>query len=481
MIDPLHSLAFSIQANPGVYAVLLGSGASRASNIPTGWEVTLDLIRKLAVLYSEPCEPTPELWYWNKFSKDPDYSDILDQIVKTPSERQQLLRTYWEPDHDERQRGHKTPTATHHSIASLASRGFIRLILTTNFDRLIETAMTEAGITPSVLSSPDHIQGALPLIHTNCCIVKVHGDYLDTRIRNTVPELETYTYELDTLLDRIFDEFGLIVCGWSAEWDIALRSAFTRTPSRRFTTYWAVRQNPTDAAQQLIQHRQAQVIRIADSDSFFHNIQQSVDSIEEFSRPHPLSVEASIASLKRYIADPISRIQLFDLIDETIARILDATSGEAFSVQANPRSDGASITDRVRRYEAACSVLLAMAPVAGYWAEDEHCQVWQRALQRLGSKPRNSGNVVWLDLQRYPATLLLYALGIGAVEAKKYCLLRGLLDTRFYREHQEDQTAAEILPPFCLFSHSANPMLLLEGMDRRHAPLTIGSMTRYEK
>ena len=41
-------LAFSVRSGPGVYAVLLGSGISRAADIPTGWEVTLDLIAKLA-------------------------------------------------------------------------------------------------------------------------------------------------------------------------------------------------------------------------------------------------------------------------------------------------------------------------------------------------------------------------------------------------------------------------------------------------
>ena len=57
MIDPGHSLAFSIEANRGVYAVLVGSGVSRAAKIPTGWEVTLDLIRKLAKLCGETCDP----------------------------------------------------------------------------------------------------------------------------------------------------------------------------------------------------------------------------------------------------------------------------------------------------------------------------------------------------------------------------------------------------------------------------------------
>ena len=75
--------------------------------------------------------------------------------------------------------------------------------------------------------------------HTQCCVLKVNGDYRDARIRNTESELDKYPPEFDDLLDRVFDEFGLIVCGWSAEWDHALRKAISRTPSRRFSMYWA--------------------------------------------------------------------------------------------------------------------------------------------------------------------------------------------------------------------------------------------------
>ena len=76
-IDPVHSLAFSIQANPGVYAILVGSGVSRTAKIPTGWEITLDLIRKLAKLGNETCEPVPECWYLERFGKEASYSDLL--------------------------------------------------------------------------------------------------------------------------------------------------------------------------------------------------------------------------------------------------------------------------------------------------------------------------------------------------------------------------------------------------------------------
>jgi hypothetical protein len=89
----------------------------------------------------------------------------------------------------------------------------VRVIVTTNFDRLLELALAEVGVVPTTLATPDAVAGALPLAHTNCTIVKVHGDYVDARIRNTPEELAQYDKRIDKLLDRIFDEHGLVVCG----------------------------------------------------------------------------------------------------------------------------------------------------------------------------------------------------------------------------------------------------------------------------
>ena len=480
MIDPIHSLAFSIQANPGVYAVLVGSGVSRAAKIPTGWEVTLDLIRKLAKLYDETCDPDPAYWYLGKFEKEADYSDLLDALAKTPTERQQLLRAYWEPNDREREDGEKKPTAAHRAIAALAVRGFIRVILTTNFDRLIETALTEEGLVPTILGTPDQVQGALPLIHTQCCVFKLHGDYLDTRIRNTPAELGQYPPEFDQLLDRVFDEFGLIVCGWSAEWDGALRKAIYRTPSRRFSTYWAARGDLGDEAQKLVSHRGAQVIPIEDADTFFQAVQQHVASIDTFSTPHPLSTEAAVASLKRYISEPRYRIQLSDLIAKAVDQVVQATSGDAFAVHRASPWTTESVTKCVRSYEATCSTLLAMAMVGGFWAEEEHHPVWRRALERLGSTTTISDCLVqWNDLQRYPATLLLYALGLGAVATGRLQFLEHLLaiklpnSRRYSGSEPRDLPAAQSLPPFWMFHQGGNEMQILEGMDSTYVPLNV--------
>lgn len=474
MIDPIHSLAFSIQANRGAYALLLGSGVSRAAKIPTGWEVTLDLIQKLAAIQGDTADPDPEAWYVEKFGKEPDYSDLLENLAKTPAERQQLLRTYWEPSEQEREEGGKQPTPAHRAISDLAKQGFIKIIVTTNFDRLMENALRDTGIEPTVLSSPDQVRGALPLIHVQCCVIKVHGDYLDTRIRNTPAELRTYPEEFNKLLDRIFEEFGLIVCGWSATWDDALRAAIERCPSRRFATYWAVMGKSNDKAQRLINQRKAETIIIQDADTFFQTVRQHVQSIEDFSTPHPLSIEASVTTLKRYLSEPRYHIQLSDFVDETVERIIKTTTGEAFAVQRSWPSDGKSITACLRSYDAACSILLSMAAVGGYWAKEGHYSVWQRALQRLSDVSAQNGysvRSVWLELKRYPGTLLLYALGLGATEAEQFPFLGRVLETIINTGHGKDKSAVQILPPFRLFSLNDYGIKNLEGMERSSTPL----------
>ena len=485
MIDPLDSLAFSIQANPGVYALLLGSGVSRAAGIPTGWEVTLDLIRKLAAASGESAGPDPEKWYREKYQEFPNYSSLIDALAKTQSERQQMLRPYFEPSEQEMSEGAKQPTSAHRAVAQLAAQGYVRVIITTNFDRLTEKALVEAGIEPTVLSSPDQVRGMLPLVHTRNCVIKVNGDYLDTRIRNTPSELSEYPNEINELLDRVFDEFGLVVCGWSADWDLALRDAMFRAPSRRFTTFWAIYGEASDPARQVISHRIAQAIQIKSADEFLETLQQKVESIEQYSRPHPISEEAAVASLKKYLSEPRYRIQLSDLIGEAVERTITSISTEDFGM-SNPEPNSETVTSRVRKYESECSTLLSMAVVGGIWAEEDNIYVWQRALQRLAVDPATAGSTyrVWVGLARYPATLMLYALGLGALQSNNLVVIGRVLSTMVPQSTDEPKSVAQILPPFCMFGSfdAQGAMRLLEGMERHHTPHNDwihGTMRRY--
>jgi len=266
--------------------VLLGSGISRSAGIPTGWEVTTNLIKRVAAMHGEDQVDDLEAWYRNQFDEEPGYSAILERLSKTPAERRAILQSFFEPTESEREDGLKLPTLAHRSIAKLVSKGFIRVIVTTNFDRLMETALVDEGITPVVISTSDGVSGAAPLIHQKCVILKLHGDYLDNRIKNTADELSIYSDELNQYLDRILDEFGLLICGWSGEWDPALRSAIERCPSRRYATYWTTRGDLNPAVQKLATLRCAQAVPIQDADSFLDGVAEKVAAVKPRARRH---------------------------------------------------------------------------------------------------------------------------------------------------------------------------------------------------
>lgn len=91
-------------------------------------------------------------------------------------QRSQLLRGYFEPTAEEKTEQIKTPTPAHRAIAGLVAGGYVRVIVTTNFDRLTEQALEEAGVRPQVVASADAAAGMLPLAHASCTLVKLHGD-----------------------------------------------------------------------------------------------------------------------------------------------------------------------------------------------------------------------------------------------------------------------------------------------------------------
>ena len=393
----------------------------------------LNLLSKLACLEGLNLPPEElEDWYYKKKGTEPSYSDILKALAKTPSERQRLLRSYWEATDEEREEGIKLPTTAHHAIADLVRQGFVKVIVTTNFDRLMEDALRQAGINPMVLSTVEQVKGADPLPFIDCCLFKVHGDYLDPTIRNTPDELAQYPCEFNQLLDRIIDEYGLVVCGWSAEWDKALCDALFRCPSRRFTTYWASHREPGDAAVHLIKHRQAELISIVDADSFFSEFRDHVVTIEEFPAVNPLSVEMSVTRMKRYLAEDRYLIQLSDLIVRTVDSVLAQTTGDAFSIKHNGILDAEKLTKRVRSYTTASYILMEIAALGGYWLKESHLVMWEQALDRLLS--RNplllTGSVTLINLQKLPGILLLYAVGLGAVAAGHLHCLNSLFQAK---------------------------------------------------
>ena len=307
MPDPISEVALSLVSSPGAYVLLIGSGVSRPAGIPTGWEVIESLIGRLAAADGQTRPTDPSSWYEQRTGHKPTYGELIESLAPLPAERSALLTSFFEPNQGERERGLKQPTAAHRAIAELVDLGVVRVVVTTNFDRLLEMALAERGINASVVSTDDDLGGLPPLTQVRCVVVKVHGDYLDTRIRNTADEVAQLDPDLSTWLQTLFSQYGVVVAGWSGDYDAGLRGVIDAAAQPQYGAYWTHRSELTPLADQLAQHRNARRIKITDADSFFTRLLESVKSVRDLLEHGPLDEEIAVATAKRHLAAPGGR------------------------------------------------------------------------------------------------------------------------------------------------------------------------------
>lgn len=476
MVDAIDSLAISIFHSPGVYAVFLGSGVSRPAGIPTGAEITEKLIQEIAAVTGEKWVPDPKAWYVEKYKEEPDYSNVMEEVVRSQPERSQLLRPYFELTPREREEGItglKVPTEAHNRLANLISDGYIRVVLTTNFDPLLEKALDALNVKYQIISTVDDINGVLPLAHADCTIIKINGDYRDARIRNTVAELTKYEEPLERLLDRVLDEYGLIVCGWSADTDIGIRNAFMRCPTQRFKTYWTIREKPRDTARSIIQERCAQTINITSADMFFTQLEEKITALKDLDIERPPTARMASAIVKRYLPEEKHAIRLHDFVIEQAEVLRQLISDEHFPVN-NPQPTKEELVSRVERYESLSAVPIAIMATGCYWGKQEHQAIWVKSIERVAEPSLEFGGITtWLYLRHYPALLVLYAAGIAAVASDQHSTLRSLLLEPQIRSAQASSTERPcVLALNTTTVMDLNVARLLFDQEQRYTPVS---------
>ncbi|NIE77112.1 hypothetical protein F3J45_21980 [Pantoea sp. Ap-967] len=465
-------IAFSMFENKGVYAVLLGSGVSRSAGIPTGWEITMELVKRWGIATGAGEQDNWHSWYVDQTGKQPNYSALLEQLATTQTERRAIIQGFLEPSEQELEDGLKLPTRAHRAIAAMVKAGHVRVIATTNFDRLMENALRDVGVEPTIVSSADTLAGAEPLTHSSCYMLKIHGDYKDARILNTDVELGEYPAAINTLLDRIIDEFGLIVAGWSGEWDHALRAAFLRAPSRRYPTYWLSRGQLTERGTELINQRHARIVSGLDADTFFDSLHVKLDTIQQSRLPNPAGIELTLAMAKRFMTRPVHRIQLDDLVTSQAHQAIENLKPH-FDCQSGNSPE--HFAERVAIYESTTEPLARLCAVLGRWGTGQEFNLVLETIKGLytASQADNSGWAHLTALKSYPAALVAYAYGIGLVRADRLDELYKLFDTTVINRHENTGLLGMNLSPFHMEASNGlhESWRSLEGQDRAISPL----------
>lgn len=467
-MDSRLSLALAVHSSRNAYAMLLGSGVSRSSGIPTGWEIVLDLIGRLAAASGKEAGPDLAGWYTSEYQKEPRYDELLDGLLPSPQDRRSLLRSFFEPTTEEREQGVKMPSRGHRAIAQLVAAGFVRIIVTTNFDRLIEQSLEEVSVRPIVIDRADGILGAPPISSGEVFVIKIHGDYMDSRIRNTPEELSEYEPPMQELLQGVFSDFGLVVCGWSGEWDSALRSLLSNRPPGSRPVYWASRSEPGGITGACIKALEASVILTRDADTFLGELEERVMSLEGMTRGAPISTAVAIATVKRYLPDLGQRIRLRDLLLDEADDLRRHSGRDLFPVAPALPPDG--ILDRIRQYENLTSRLAAMVSVGCFYGQGTYDALFVEILETVARERGDAnGNVVLLALEGYPALLTLHAAGVSCVAGEEYGTLSALLSRARVRERGEYRPAVSVLHAAGFGEMSSWDFL--PGLERHRTPL----------
>ena len=442
--DDIIPVAFAVLSSPKRYALLLGSGIS-GGKLPTGRAITRDLIRRIAALSMEQIDRDPLDWYRNRYHGEPTFPGLFKTLKARDGDEEAILNDYFTVVGPEGRRVAPGPTPAHRTIATMVKEGLIGLIVTTNFDNLMERALWDEGVQPVViteLSDPE----MMSVFPDRCRIVKVNGDYPSTDLKMTPEDLKDYSPKIKDYLDRIFSEYGLIVCGWSAKDDtglVKILSGGERTERRvrRYSTIWCRRKDSTFIPQEIVGELHPSEIEITTADEFFEELSSRIEVLRRYDHNEPMSVSTAVQKVKRILREPKPELMLPDLIrdetDRVIEYIMDRQRYQAAVI------DGMEYyLATLRDLEGAAAPLAAMAATVAYHDDtftDLITDMFVRLINTPLIEPQVSGiqNVHqktdqdYIEglrrLRHYPALLVLYASGIAAVRTGHFDTLEAIV------------------------------------------------------
>ncbi|MEZ2392126.1 SIR2 family protein [bacterium RCC_150] len=427
--DALVSLAFSINNNRGAYALLLGAGVSVPAGINGAWDVLMTLVAQSAAAEGAEAPADPEQWYRDKHGKPPTYQGFLAAMARSQEERQRMLRPYFDPTERDLK-----PTAAHRAIAQLVKSGHVRVILTVNFDKLMEDALNEVGIHPTVIETPAKLGKGLSPIHTlDCCVIHLHGDYLSpAAMLNTDDELGGYVPELESLIKRILGDYGLIMAGWSSVYDQALRELIERNYPGRYTPTWIEPYAQSAVASDLLVHLKGTLVQ-ADADESLGFLAEAIASIAEKRGRHPLMISTAASMAKRELSGQRTSISLHDIFHQELERL---ASIPEFTLPADhseliksPGYEGGAIGAATRAAEAS-KVAATIAACLAYWGDETTDRWLFDAIARFSTPMSTNLGPTLANMSLIAGQALFYSAGVAAVAGRRWDLAVKLLKIR---------------------------------------------------
>lgn len=223
--------ATALDLRPNLVAWFLGSGASAASGIPTGYSMITDF--KARIFCRDNNISRREI-----DTSDPVWVARIDSYFRTtailppegdPTEYAAAFEAVYPHERLRRQYiddaiGKGTPAFGHKVLGSLMAARKTDCVFTTNFDPLIEeAAQTASALLPTAQQSRPTVAALDSADRAVRClkesdwplVAKLHGDYQSENIKNTSSELAAQDARMRHVLVEAAQRFGMVFVGYS--------------------------------------------------------------------------------------------------------------------------------------------------------------------------------------------------------------------------------------------------------------------------
>lgn len=264
-----------LRRGPGQYAFLLGAGISANAGVPLGGAIVTMLRERLLEELRRDVSPAAgeEVFRELGWFQDPEteYSEALQRAFSSDHERQRFFRELI---------AGKMPTLAHYYLANIIASGHCNLVLTTNFDDLLEKALAglrcnefnviaHATETEYVSTHPDMVT-----------LVKLHGHYTFPQLANLTEETQRLQRRLREYFAFLMRDHGLIVTGYAGR-DRSIMEPITRSVRERTIPkgiIWCIRKTDAVARTPFLRELQrlgagnVRFLRIQDTDDFYRDL-----------------------------------------------------------------------------------------------------------------------------------------------------------------------------------------------------------------
>lgn len=209
----------------GSMSMLLGAGASISSGIMSGGQMVWDFKRKIYCIENRVSEAIfPDMSkeavqkeiqvYLDAKGEHPglysteEYSHYFEYLFGNSRDRELYIQNKVK---------NVTPALGYLCLGALIIEGRINFLNTTNFDDLIKSGVyaIDAGYSIKTISSAIENSVGFNLNDGFPTVLKLHGDYLVDRLKNTSEELQALESSVNLKLQEGLHERGLIVVGYA--------------------------------------------------------------------------------------------------------------------------------------------------------------------------------------------------------------------------------------------------------------------------